>query len=306
MRSRSSRSSASRRRRLLAVSERGEGRGSGVGGKTLAPRPTPHAPLLILAILAACHRPPPPLSEAELRDAEKLWSALERRSELRRELRGAGKARLTPAGQKTLSVAVNVAARRPADLRFEALSFFGEPVAVLAAAGGRFALYDVRGPAFFRGTASAENLARLLPVPLEPDALVALLLGGAPELPAGAPREVAEKGDAVELRLSVLPHALATVASLEERVTVARDLSVLAVERRATGPAAETQWRAEFADFVEAPGFAQPSTIRLVAPAAGASMELSLSTVEPDPRSPLPQGAFALGAPAGVPVTDLP
>lgn len=260
--------------------------------------------MLAFASIGCPKRLGPALSEPDLHDAEKLWSQLRQRASERHELRGQGKARLhSPKGD--LSVAVNIAARAPADLRFEALSFFGEPVALLVTSSGEFALFDVRAPAFYTGRANAKNLAELLPVALEPDEFVSVLLGAAPALPAGVPREVVDAGDAVELRLSVLPHPLRAVASEEERVIVGRDLRVLRVQRLATGPSPAILWTAAFDDFADdRRGRATPTTFHLSSGEAG--LDLSLTTAEVDPEPPLPDGAFALGAPAGVPAHPLP
>ncbi len=228
---------------------------------------------------ACAHRPIPALPSAEMHDASKLWAALEARAQTRHEISGSGKAKLQAPGRDHLSVAVNIAARRPADLRFEALSFFGDPAALLITARGHFVLYDIRKPMYYDGRATAENLARLLPVAIDPEELVDLLLETAPPLADALPTSVEEAGDDFVLRLS-------TANGVEEKIRVAADLRLRAVERLA--------WQASFDD----------STLRITG--GGASMELSLSSETLDPQPPLPESAFAVGAPPGVPVERLP
>jgi hypothetical protein len=70
-----------------------------------------------------------------------------------------------------------VAVERPDRLHVEALDFFGNPAATLVAADGRLAIYDARAGTFYTGAATAANVARLVPLPLEPERLVALLCG---------------------------------------------------------------------------------------------------------------------------------
>jgi hypothetical protein len=78
-----------------------------------------------------------------------------------------------------------IAVARPDRLHVETLDFFGNVVAVLAAGDGRFALYDAKDRVLYRGRATPANLARVVPLPLPAEDLVAILCGGAP-LP-GAP-----------------------------------------------------------------------------------------------------------------------
>jgi len=78
-----------------------------------------------------------------------------------------------------------VIAQTPDRLRLEAVTIFGNPVAVLSSDGQRYAFFDVEHGQFFEGPATASNISRLLPTAIPPDELVSLLLG-IPPLPKDA------------------------------------------------------------------------------------------------------------------------
>lgn len=84
------------------------------------------------------------------------------------------------------SVAIFVAVQDPASVHLEQLDFFGKPQGVLVTDGKEFGLYLAEENRYYRGPASAANLARFLPVVLPPEELAALLLGRVPRMPAEA------------------------------------------------------------------------------------------------------------------------
>jgi len=73
-------------------------------------------------------------------------------------------------------------ARAPASIRMDIVSPFGATLATLSSDGSRFALSDLREKRFYRGRASACNIARLTTLPVPGDVLVDLLRGQAPIL----------------------------------------------------------------------------------------------------------------------------
>lgn len=81
------------------------------------------------------------------------------------------------------SVSLYVAVLHPAQLHIEQLDFFGRPEGVLVTDGDRFGLYDARQRKYFRGPATAQNMARFVPIALPPKELAALLMGRVPRLP---------------------------------------------------------------------------------------------------------------------------
>ncbi|MCA9522258.1 MAG: DUF4292 domain-containing protein [Myxococcales bacterium] len=68
----------------------------------------------------------------------------------------------------------------PDRLRFEALSPSGNMLALLTSDGARITLYQRGAKRCYRGPACARNIARLLPIAIEPRQLVRLLMGRAP------------------------------------------------------------------------------------------------------------------------------
>ena len=69
-------------------------------------------------------------------------------------------------------------------LRIDALSPMGSPISTMVSDGGRLMLYAVSEKRFFIGESSPENLAQLLPVPLDPSELSMLLRGAIPLMDA--------------------------------------------------------------------------------------------------------------------------
>jgi hypothetical protein len=138
-----------------------------------------------LLAAAACHPKAPP-QDLSLEPAELL--AQVRLAQARvTAVQGDARVRVDGPGMKG-TLPQFIAAQRPDRLHIEALDFFGNPAAVLTAGDGRFALYDARARVFYRGEATPENLARLLPLPLRAEELVAILCGSAPLLDATAAR----------------------------------------------------------------------------------------------------------------------
>jgi len=106
-------------------------------------------------------------------------------------LRGAGFSGTLPAW---------IAAEKPDRLYVQTLDFFGNTVAVLAAADGELSLYDAREKVFYRGPATAENLGRLVPLPISPANLAEILCGSAPLIDGEAARAEPGRGS-VKLEL---------------------------------------------------------------------------------------------------------
>jgi hypothetical protein len=120
--------------------------------------------------------------EGEIRDPHVLLHALEHRSDLLRSLTAGGRITVhSPRGGGTTGV--EIAAQKPSSLRVEVDSFFGNPVGLLAAQGGRVQILDVDRGELSEGAATAANLAHLLPLALSPEQAVSLLLADPPRLP---------------------------------------------------------------------------------------------------------------------------
>lgn len=135
-------------------------------------------------LLAACPRRPVDFGrDGEPKDDADLMRRV-RAAELSvRAVKGEAKLKAATdrgSGTAGLFVAVN----EPASVHLQALDFFGRPQAQLVTDGVKFGLYDAQAGKFFKGPASATNLARVLPVVLPPGDLAALLLGRVPRIEA--------------------------------------------------------------------------------------------------------------------------
>jgi hypothetical protein len=141
-------------------------------------------PALLLLATAACVRAPLDLGpEGEAKSPEELLRRIALTEATILQVKGEGKLMLqTPQGRGAATVFA--AALHPAYVHLEQLDFFGRPHAVLTSDGDTFGLFDVQAGEFFRGPASAENLARFFPIALPPRELAALLLGRVPRIAA--------------------------------------------------------------------------------------------------------------------------
>jgi outer membrane lipoprotein-sorting protein len=94
-------------------------------------------------------------------------------------------------GGQHVKVREEVALKRPASLRVEAMSPFGV-AAVVAANGSMVAIYQPSDNTFYRGAATADTLNRFARIPLPPEQAVKLLMGLLPdeETNFAAPAEV--------------------------------------------------------------------------------------------------------------------
>ncbi len=140
---------------------------------------------LFLLLLAGCpprvdvRSVPPPDATALLAEVDAVDAHVAR-------LQSQAKARVDARGKKG-NVQLFVAAAAPASVHLEVLDFFGKPSGILISDGQRFVMFASDAGVWQRGAATAENVARVLPVSLPPEQLVAMLLGRAPRLADPAP-----------------------------------------------------------------------------------------------------------------------
>jgi hypothetical protein len=253
--------------------------------------PSRTAAALRLAALAAAvvacapRRPPPDLSL----DPAALLAQVEAAQAKVTSVRG--EARVAAEGEKFHgTVRELVAAEKPDRLRVDTLDFFGNPVAALAASGGRLGLYDARARVFYRGAATPENLARLVPLPLPADALVTILTGSAPLLRGRAADAQPGRG--------VVSLELEGADGRAQRLDVGAGASV--VRSRRSGPGA---YALAFDRFRRREGLPFPGEVALRADAPKVSVDLHWMDVEVNPK--LDPAMFVLAPPRGARVVDL-
>lgn len=130
-------------------------------------------------LLSACPprlHPPPPGAQP---GAEQL---LRRLRQARRALHSLRATAVVVArrGGRAVKMRAVVAAARPARLRLETESIFGQALSIMVTDKLRFAFWDMEHGRFLRGKANPDNLGRVLPVPLDGAELARTFLGEPP------------------------------------------------------------------------------------------------------------------------------
>lgn len=245
------------------------------------------AAALAAALAGGCapRVPPPDLSL----DAAELLAQVRAAQASPRSVRGEARLRVKSSAASGSATEL-VAAERPDRLRLATLDFFGNPVAVLTAAEGRFGLWDARERTFHRGEATPENLARLLPLPLAAEDLVSLLCGVAP-IPADARPVRAEPGRGfVALEVEAGGHAL--------RLRVGAGARVERFER--DGPGGYVVRFRGFAAVDGAASFPHEAALSSASP----EVSLDLTWREVEAGAALDPGIFRLDPPPGARVVE--
>ena len=193
---------------------------------------------LFLLLLAGCpprvdvRSIPPPDATALLAEVDTIDAQVAR-------LQSQAKARVDGRGKKG-NVQLFVAVAAPASIHLEVLDFFGKPSGILISDGQRFVMFASDVGVWQRGAATAENVARVLPVSLPPEQLVSMLLGRAPRLADPSP---ALAVDAEENLFQVTLHQDARTQQLWVDPTRRR-----AVRSRVEGPGGYTLTFDKFED----------------------------------------------------------
>lgn len=241
--------------------------------------------------VAGCHpRTPPP--DLSLDPAALLAQVVAAQGQVR-SVRGEVRVKIDGPGASGV-VPAFAAAERPDRLYVEIVDFFGNSVAVLAAAGGALSYYDARERVLYRGAATAENLSRLLPLPLSPAELVTILCGSAPLL-VDVPVHAAPGAGFVTLELAG--------GDRTQSLRVGAGATVLRSALRVGGAAAPGTYDLELEGFDASSGWRFPGKVTLAAEAPRVRLELVWREVEPNAAV---EGAlFSPPTPRGARVVDL-
>jgi hypothetical protein len=188
---------------------------------------------------------------------------------------------------------LHVSVKRPDSIRIEALTPVGDPAAVLVASSGKFALIDLRDNVYYRGPATPQNLSRLIPVPMTPEALVAVITGAIPELPGAQPSAAKREGDGSQLTF--------TAPGVSQQVSLGGDLRVLQVQR--TTDQGKLIWKVSLDQHDGASGAQLPMLLHLDAPDARTQVDLRLRNVVTGKEPPA--SAFLLAVPQGMRVEEV-
>jgi hypothetical protein len=261
-----------------------------VTGPARAAALAPGLAALLAVALAGCAprlRPPPPgLPAAPAALLEEVRAAQGRVTSVQ------GTARVAVDGPDGAGgVEQFLAAERPGRLRVETHDFFGNVLSVLAVDGAALVLYDARERVFYRGAATAENVGRLVPVPLPPEDLVTLLCGSAPVLD-GQPIDASPVDGALRLTLRR--------GDALQRLDVGAGAQVL---RARSSRAGVVGLEVELSGHRPRGGAVLPTEVTARAP--GARLALSLRWKEVEANGPVDPSLFGLVPPEGARIVDL-
>jgi outer membrane lipoprotein-sorting protein len=135
---------------------------------------------LLLVGVASC-MPSPTLHEPTIRPVadispESILTSFDHRWQLAADLRALARVSATSA-QGRYSTRQTFLWRRPALLRLDILSLFGQPIMSLVADAVQASIYYPAEGTFFQGPASAATLARVVGLPLDVEEVAPLLMG---------------------------------------------------------------------------------------------------------------------------------
>lgn len=193
---------------------------------------------------------------------------------------------------------------RAGRLRFEAEIALQGTVATLVTDGKSFALADYQSQLAKRGPACPENVAALVPVPLRPDEIAAILLGDAPIGPGARVTGVAWDGKARADVLTIARQESGRPAS-NIHVSVrplarAGHFDVVAVE--GDGPGGKGRWRVAFDEREEKAGYLHPGLIRFAEPGRSFEEGVEIKVKERRINPAFRPQAFTAEPPQGFPV----
>jgi hypothetical protein len=219
-------------------------------------------------------------------------------------------------GQRTRAT-VFMSIDRAGKLRFEAEVALQGTVATLITDGDTFSLADFQSHLAKQGAACPENVASLIPVPLQPDEIAAILLGDAPIGKApeiiGITWDGQAAADVLELETTgttgVTSRLWITVRPESQSPGKSDRVDILAVEGGTPGH--KSHWRVAFDERDPAGegatgGFRQPNLIRFAEPGRsfddGVEIKVKSRKLNPSFRAQV----FVPKPPEGFPVESVP
>ena len=179
---------------------------------------------------------------------------------------------------------------RPAFLRVESLGPLGTPALYLVTDGHELSLYNPGENRYYRGQATASHLFSILPVALEPEEIVAFLLGGLPLIDF----EISSiRGDREE-GLWILELISPSRGERQSLWVHPQSFAILRAECHRPG----SSHRLAFADFYRVQGLLFPKQIQLNSLESKAQISVEYQEVELNPDwkkqdfyLPVPRGA---------------
>ena len=257
--------------------------------------------LVVGCATAAQPRPPGQPAPA----AAELLLALQRREIGLRTLELATRTTSWLSGDRVRAT-VPMLVDRAGRLRFEAEIPVQGSVAALTVHGREFALLDLQNHVLHEGPACPANVARLIPIPLLPEEIAAILLGDAPLGQGVRATEVSWDGKK-QADVLALERSAAGAAATRLWVTMKRAGSgydILALEGQS--PGASGRWRVSYEDLARADSFTLPTLIRFAEPGKSFDDGVEIRVRERlGLNRPLKEEQFILTAPPGFRVERL-
>ncbi len=204
-----------------------------------------------------------------------------------------GEAKLRIDSPQTQGVVTLFAAvTEPAYVHLESLDFFGKPQGILISDGATFGLFDGQAGKYFHGPATAQNVARFVPIALAPAELAALLLGRAPRIPhdSAQMRVDPEKG---------LVFLTLTEGTVTQELTIAPP-SYRVIKSTVTG---RDTYDLDFENIEEVGALTYPRRVILSSARAKLRIELNYKDVVVNEAPDL--SMYEMTAPANVPVVEV-
>jgi outer membrane lipoprotein-sorting protein len=248
-----------------------------------APRPAPHEPARLLLPRTS---------------PEAIVAPFDRRWQLAEDLRALTRVAITSA-QGRYSTRQTFLWQRPARLRLDTMSLFGQPTMTLVADPARASIYYPQQGTFFEGPATAATFARFIGLPLETEAIAPLLMGYIRPSPAQAVSTLYLQDDAGMYLLRFLGKAGELI---QDAWVDPEQLLPRRAVRYAPGatPAVDIAY-SDFRPLAET--FPLPHALVIWLPRVETEVRMQFLTVDLNPG--LPPAVFHLSPPEGMPVIPL-
>jgi hypothetical protein len=238
--------------------------------------------------------------------ASELMEALKRRQAALRTLEIETRSTSWLNGERVRAT-VPVLVDRVGRLRFEFEVPIQGSVAALTVRGNEFALLDLQHHVFHKGPACPANVARLIPIPLLPDEIAAILLGDAPLGDQARAIDVTWDGK-LQADVLAIERPAASAGATRLWITMKRAGAVhdvLAVEGQS--PGATGRWRVSYEDLTRADGYGLPGLIRFADSGKSFDDGVEIKVRERlGLNRPLKEEQFKLVPPPGYQVEELP
>ncbi len=249
--------------------------------------------LAILAVLflAGCGGAHP-RPENAIEDPQVVLKALRERAEAMSSLSGQLALEVWQKGER-VRLRQLVLVQRPDKIRVDTLSPFDQPLSMMASDGASVSIYSLEKKRFWRGPATPDNLARLVPLRLEGDELAAVLRGSVPVL-EGAEAAIDWDADVGCYRIDL------TGPARRQRLCV--EPKALRVLESSVWRGDELQYTAKFGQYTDE-GPPVPQRMRFEVPAEDLQVDVRVVDFKANPA--VPEDAFAVEPPRGIEVEPL-